>query len=98
MLQLFMYAWLAVKSNIASAEQLRPGIIPFKKFEETPRFILENTSRNAEILEFTNELLAEFEEHLISEIQKMLDGKSSFIQTEDLKTCEYCVYAAICNV
>ena len=33
MLQLFMYAWLAVKNNIAQAEQLRPCIIPFKKFK-----------------------------------------------------------------
>jgi ATP-dependent helicase/nuclease subunit B len=98
MLQLFMYAWLAVKNNIAKAEQLRPCIIPFKRFEETPRYILENASRNAEILNFTNELLAEFEAHLIIEIQKMIDGNTSFIQTKDLKTCEYCAYAAICNV
>ena len=98
MLQLFMYAWLAVKNNIAQVEQLRPCIIPFKKFEDTPRFILENTSRNAEILSFTDELLAEFETRLIIEIQKMIDGKTSFIQTDDLKTCEYCAYAAICNV
>ncbi len=98
MLQLFMYAWLAVKNNIAQVEQLRPCIIPFKKFEDTPRFILENTSRNAEILNFTDELLAEFETRLMIEIQKMIDGKTSFIQTEDLQACEYCAYAAICNV
>ena len=98
MLQLFMYAWLAVKNNIAQAQQLRPCIIPFKKFEDTPRFILENTSRHAEILNFTDELLAEFETRLIIEIQKMIDAKTPFIQTEDLKTCEYCAYAAICNV
>lgn len=98
MLQLFMYAWLAVKNNIAKAEQLKPCIIPFKKFEETPRFILENTSRNAEILNFTPELLAEFEVHLILEIQKMIDSNTCFSQTEDLKTCEYCAYAAICNI
>jgi CRISPR/Cas system-associated exonuclease Cas4 (RecB family) len=42
--------------------------------------------------------LAEFEEHLISEIQKIVESDTSFVQTEDLKTCEYCVYAAICNV
>ena len=98
MLQLFIYAWLSVKNNMAKAEQLRPCIIPFKKFEDRPRFILENTSRNAEILNFTNQLLAEFETRLIIEIQKMIDGETSFIQTDDFKTCEYCAYAALCNV
>ena len=97
MLQLFMYAWLAVKNNIAKAEQLQPCIIAFKKFEEKPRFIIEDIKGNP-ILNFTNELLADFEAHLIIEIQKMIDGNTSFIQTEDLKTCEYCAYAAICNV
>jgi len=62
MLQLFMYAWLVVKNNLAKPEELQPCIIPFKKFEEQPKFILEDV-KGGGILKFTHQLLDEFEEH-----------------------------------
>ncbi len=98
LLQLFIYAWLAVKNNMATPEQLQPCIIPFKKFEEKPRFILENKERGAKPLVFTAELLQEFEQHLIVTIESMIDSNTSFYQTNDEKHCEYCSYATICNV
>lgn len=98
LLQLFIYAWLAVKNNIAQASQLQPCIIPFKKFEEKPRFILENKDRNAQPLIFSDELLQEFEQHLIYNIEKMIDTTTSFTQTNELENCEYCTYASICNI
>ncbi len=97
MLQLFMYAWLVVKNNIAKAEELQPCIIPFKKFEDQPKFILENV-KGGGILNFTDELLQEFENHLKRNIQDMIGNDLPFAQTEDEKKCEYCAYASICNV
>ncbi|MCD6017078.1 MAG: hypothetical protein K0S53_199 [Bacteroidetes bacterium] len=97
MLQLFMYAWLVVKNNLAKPEELQPCIIPFKKFEEHPKFIMEDKKGGA-ILEFTNELLQEFEDHLKQKISEILSPSNSFIQTEDEDQCEYCAYAGICNV
>jgi hypothetical protein len=97
MLQLFMYAWLVVKNNIATAPELQPCIIPFKKFEEHPKFIMED-KKGGGILEFTNELLQEFEDHLKLKISEILSPTHSFIQTEDEDQCEYCAYAGICNV
>ena len=97
MLQLFMYAWLFVKKGMAKPEELMPCIIPFKKFEEKPRFINDNSKEKAPLV-FTTELLLEFEMHLIQEINTMLDTRLNFNQTEDVKNCEYCAYSSICNI
>ena len=97
MLQLFIYAWLVVKNNMAKPEELLPCIIPFKKFEEKPRFITENSKEKAPLL-FTHELLQEFEACLITEIETILNPDIHFTQTEDIKKCEYCAYASICNI
>ena len=97
MLQLFMYAWLVVKNNIAKPEELQPCIIPFKKFEDNPKFILED-ERGGGILNFTEELLVDFENHLKLKILEILSTSTSFSQTQDEDKCEYCTYSSICNV
>lgn len=97
MLQLFIYAWLVVKNGIAMPAELQPCIIPFRKFEEQPRFIL-GGEKSEGILNFTEELLGEFEFHLKKEISAIVNRKQRFDQTPDLTTCEYCAYAGICNV
>jgi hypothetical protein len=97
MLQLFIYAWMVVKNNMARPEELLPCIIPFKKFEENPRFISENSKDKSPLL-FTHELLQEFEAYLITEIEAILNPEINFTQTEDIKNCEYCAYANICNI
>lgn len=97
MLQLFIYAWLVVKNGIARPEELQPCIIPFRKFEEQPRFIL-NEGKGEGILNFTAELLDEFESHLKKQVEAIVNKDRLFSQTEDLKKCEYCAYAPICNI
>ncbi|MCZ8284478.1 MAG: PD-(D/E)XK nuclease family protein, partial [Bacteroidia bacterium] len=97
MLQLFIYAWLVVKNGIARPEELQPCIIAFRKFEEQPKFILQEDKAEG-ALHFTDELLTEFEFHLKKEIESIVNRKTLFDQTPDLKTCEYCAYAGICNV
>ncbi|MFN8116879.1 MAG: PD-(D/E)XK nuclease family protein [Bacteroidia bacterium] len=97
MLQLFIYAWLVVKNKMAKPEELQPCIIPFKKFEDKPRFILESSKETA-VLTFTTELLQEFEDQLKIKISEIIISQEPFIQTEDEDKCEYCAYAGICNV
>lgn len=97
MLQLFMYAWLVVKNNLAKPEELQPCIIPFKKFEEQPRFITEDI-KGGGILNFTTELLEDFEDHLKQKISEIIVSSEPFTQTEDDDKCEYCAYASICNI
>ncbi|MGZ3885435.1 MAG: PD-(D/E)XK nuclease family protein, partial [Bacteroidia bacterium] len=93
MLQLFLYAWLASKNGIAKPEELKPCIIPFKKFEKEPRFIL----RNRQPLQFDEALLNDFEQQLAGFISGILSSDTPFIQTEDEKTCEFCAYRTICG-
>ena len=88
--------WLIYKNNIAKPEQLQPCIIPFKKFEEQPKFITED-KRGGGILVFTDELLQEFEDTLKNQIQNIVCNTTQFTQTEDKKKCEYCAYANMCN-
>lgn len=97
MLQLFMYAWLIVKNNLARPEELEPCIIPFKKFEEQPKFILSENKQEGKLI-FTHELLLEFEHRMKQEIENIMNTALLFDQTDDLKKCEYCAYAPICNV
>ncbi len=97
MLQLFMYAWLVVKNNIAQPEELMPCIIPFKKFEKQPKFILDN-QRGEHILNFSSELLQEFENHLKEKISEIFSTNNLFSQTNDEDKCQYCSYSSICNV
>ncbi len=97
MLQLFMYAWLVVKNNLAKPEELQPCIIPFKKFEEQPRFIIEDI-KGGGVLNFTTELLQEFEDHLKQKISEIIVSSEPFMQTDDDDKCEYCAYASICNI
>lgn len=93
MLQLFLYAWLLYKNKAAQPHELKPCIIPFKRFEREPKFITQNKAP----LIFSEPLLHEFEQHLKHFIADILDDKNAFLQTEDLDVCEYCVYKVICN-
>ena len=92
MLQLFLYAWLVYKNGLAQPAELKPCIIPFKKFEKQPKFI----QQNKQALVFTKELLQEFEMNLISFIVGIMDMNKPFVQTDDEDVCEYCDYKRIC--
>ena len=92
-LQLFLYAWLVSKNNLAQPQEIKPCIIPFKKFEKEPRFITQNKTP----LQFNKQLLEEFEMKLISFIQEIYNEQNPFVQTEDEDVCEYCSYKSICN-
>ena len=93
MLQLFLYAWMVYKNNLAKASEIRPCIIPFKKFLKEPLYITQNKTQ----IEFTKELLDEFEMKLVTFIQEIFNEQNSFSQTEDEDVCEYCAYKTICN-
>jgi ATP-dependent helicase/nuclease subunit B len=97
MLQLFIYAWLIVKNNIAKPEELLPCIIPFKQLEDEPNFIKTNDKKST-FFEFTHELINDFEQYLISHVEHILNSDIDFEQTNDDDICKYCAYKTICNV
>lgn len=97
--QLFMYAWMVVKNNIAKPEDIEPCIIPFRKFMDEPQkiFSMNEKGKKGDLLIFTNELIQEFENSLIYKIQELFNRDLEFSQTQIIKHCEYCAYKQMCN-
>lgn len=93
MMQLFLYAWMVYKNQMAQAGEIRPGIIPFKKFQKQPSYITQNKSP----LIFSPQLFDEFELKLKEFIARIFNEAIPFSQTDDEKVCEYCDYKLICN-
>ncbi len=94
--QLWLYVWLLWKNKMFKPGEMMPVIIPFKQFE-SGLFPVTEDKRNGEPLIFTDELLISFEENLSLFAGKILNKEEDFVQTDELKNCEYCEYRTICN-
>lgn len=94
-LQLFIYAWLLYKNQVAPAGALQPCIIPFKSFSEEPLYL---KNGDKEVLYMTAELFTVFEEALKQFITKIFSAGEQFNQTDDANLHEYCPYNAICQL
>ncbi|MDP2387857.1 MAG: PD-(D/E)XK nuclease family protein [Bacteroidota bacterium] len=98
--QLFVYAWLAWRNNMCEPEKIRTCIVPFKGNKKSEYYILEQRSDNkqpAKPLQYTQELLEEFEKHLQNKTSELFDKSIPYTQTEDDDKCTYCAYNGICN-
>jgi ATP-dependent helicase/nuclease subunit B len=93
-LQLFIYAWLAIRNSLCETEKIIPCIIPFKVFNEEPKYILGQDKKR---LVFTETLINDFESGLKQFIGRIFNSGIPFTQTDDDKTHEFCPYNAICN-
>lgn len=93
--QLFIYAWLLYKNQVAPAGALQPCIIPFKSFSEEPLFIRD---KEKQIVQLTSEKLEIFEEALGQFIERIFSGGNHFNQTDDAAMHEYCPYNTICQL
>jgi ATP-dependent helicase/nuclease subunit B len=91
-LQLLVYAWLAWKNKIATAEKISPCIIPFRAQER-----VYNITMNKQTLVLSDSFLKEFEDELANFISGMLNADSKFNPTEEIETCRLCAYQSICN-
>ena len=95
--QLFLYAWLSWKNNLSPASMLSPCIIPPKSKTGGIYYVLEKQGNRNIQLQFTDELLFEFEENLKLLIEGIFDINKSFIKTQDEKLCGYCTYKVLCS-
>jgi hypothetical protein len=97
--QLFMYAWMVVKNNIAKPKDIEPCIIPFRKFIDEPQKVYgtNEKGKKGNLLKFTEELLADFENTLVIKIEELFNKDILFSQTTNVKHCEYCAYKQMCN-
>jgi ATP-dependent helicase/nuclease subunit B len=91
--QLMMYAWLLYKNKFCRADQMQPGIVPFREFLKDPRII----TQNKQPFLFNDDFLSQFEIHLKDFVSHIFNKHSVFNQTKDAETCEYCAYRVICN-
>lgn len=92
--QLMIYAWLLHKNNYAAPAQLLPCIIPFKVFNEEPKYLLSGKEK----LVLTGSFLTDFENELRVFIEAIFDHAVPFTQTDDELAHEYCPYNTICNL
>jgi ATP-dependent helicase/nuclease subunit B len=94
MIQLFIYAWLAWKKNLAEPNKILPCIVPFKNKKEEPYYLHDSDKKK---IKFSAELLMEFELKVIEIISNILNPNIPFRQTSDTKICLYCSYKSVCN-
>ncbi len=91
-LQLLVYAWLAWKNKIATAEKISPFIIPFRAQER-----VYNITMNKQPLVLSDNFLNEFENELANFIAGIFNPAFKFNPTEEIETCQLCAYQSICN-
>lgn len=91
--QLIIYAWLLYRNSFCDVTKIQPCIIPFKDFEEEPKYIL----LDKKPLQFTNTFLEEFETELKLFIESIFDRSVAFKQSDDKDAHIYCPYNSICN-
>lgn len=90
--QLLMYAYMYQKSNTISQQNLLSGIVSFRNLSKGLLAVKYNKEAN-----INSELLNQFEDVLINLIEKIIDKKTPFKQTNDIENCEYCSFKGICN-
>jgi hypothetical protein len=97
MFQLFIYAWLCWKNKLCKTVDIFPCIIPFRSAKGELLYIHKKENKQEIRLIFTDELLLEFEVHLIKLIEEIFNPAIQFNQTENLDNCKFCTYSILCK-
>lgn len=86
-LQLLLYVWLAEQSGFDLP--VNAGIYPLRRMTNGIEYVEEGYRIN-------NNTMLEFEQGMTTLIDNIL-YTTDFVQTEDVKRCQYCPYKTICN-
>jgi CRISPR/Cas system-associated exonuclease Cas4 (RecB family) len=96
-IQLYTYAYLFRHGRNEKSIKIRAGIISLKKLNEGFMSVPSlSSSENNESL-IREEDLAEFEKILEEILEEVYDLSVPFMQTEDVKRCEYCDFVSLCD-
>ena len=90
--QLLLYAYLYYKENKTDGGKLETGNITLRKISEG---FMKVKLPDSGI--FDQEALEILEEHLTGLLEAIFDPENPFTQAEDIETCEYCPFRAICT-
>ena len=94
--QLLMYAYLYLKMNPQYLDKnVVAGNFSFKNLRNGLIKISRKINKKNELLFITANVLDEFESQL--EVILTQINNNDFVQTGDLKACEWCDYKSICN-
>ena len=95
--QLMMYAYLYLKNNPQYLDnKVIAGNFSFKNIKEGLLTVAEyiNTQRK-ETIYIDRKILDKFEKQIEEQLLRIM--QDDFIQTDDVKTCEWCDFKSICN-
>jgi CRISPR/Cas system-associated exonuclease Cas4 (RecB family) len=90
--QLLMYAYLYYRNQPIPGIRIQTGNISMRRISEG--FLSVKLPQDQEIGKESMEI---FEELLKDLLEKILDPKIPFIQTEDVENCTYCPFTSICT-
>jgi ATP-dependent helicase/nuclease subunit B len=90
--QLLLYAYLYFRENKTDAGKLETGNITLRKISEG---FMKVKLPDSGI--FDQEAVENVEEQLTGLLETIFDPETPFTQTEDMETCEYCPFRAICT-
>jgi len=97
MFQLFIYAWLCWKNKLCKTNEIFPCIIPFRSSKGELLGLTKKEDKQEVRLVFTDDLLQEFEFHLIKLIEEIFNPSKPFNQTENFDNCQFCTYSILCK-
>lgn len=90
--QLLMYAWLYHKNNTKQVQNIQTGNITLRRISEGFMKV-----KLPEEMDINDGSMMIFEELVKVVLEKILDPKIPFIQTEDAENCTYCPFTSICT-
>ena len=95
--QLYTYAWLFAKKPGEKITGIRAGIISLRKLNDGFMEVPSLSSGDKNDSPITPEDLHEFEGILKEVFAEVYDLNIPFMQTEDVKRCEYCDFVSLCD-
>jgi ATP-dependent helicase/nuclease subunit B len=95
--QLAMYAYLFSKERNGAAGGIRAGIISLRKLNEGYMEIHSPTAGEKNDLPLSGKDLEGFELVLKEILEEVFDLSRPFMQTDDLKRCEFCDFINLCD-
>jgi Fe-S-cluster formation regulator IscX/YfhJ len=96
-LQTFLYSILYKEKYTVQEETITPGIYYIRDiFRDDFQTLLFNKETKDTVTDFAT-YEVEFHEHLKACLEEIFNPETPFIQTENVKVCQYCPYIGVCN-
>ena len=92
-MQLMVYAYLYFHGQEDQAIIGKAGILPVPKSSQGLNYLKDGRK----VLLIDQDVIREFEQHIVSVLQEIFDPELPFKQTEELDNCKYCPFTGTCE-